>query len=53
MIIDAQSKRIDEWVTNGKITKEKAATVKSNLKTKMKNWDGDLKHKEHGKKVEG
>lgn len=51
MVIDAGSKRIDGEVTNGKITKERADTVKTNLKTKMQNWDGNLKHKDHEKKV--
>jgi polyhydroxyalkanoate synthesis regulator phasin len=51
MIIEAQSKRIDEAVANGKITKEKAVTIKTNLKTKMQNWDGSLNHKNQGKKA--
>ena len=52
MIIETQSKHIDEGVTEGKISKEKAVTIKSNLNTKMKDWDGSLKHKDHGKKRE-
>jgi hypothetical protein len=52
MIIEAKSKGIDESVTKGKITKEKAVTIKTNLKTKMQNWDGSLKHKDQGKKAE-
>ena len=45
MIIDDQSKRIDEAVTKGMLTKEKAITVKEKLKTKIENWDGSLEHK--------
>jgi polyhydroxyalkanoate synthesis regulator phasin len=44
-IIDTKSKKIDQMVTEGKITKEKADTIKSNLTTKIKNWDGGLTHK--------
>lgn len=51
MIIDTKLKHIDEAVINGKITKEKADTVKTNLRAKMQNWDGSLKHKDHEKKV--
>jgi len=51
MIIEAQSKRIDESVKKGKITKEKAVTIKINLKTKLQNWDGNLQHKNDKNKV--
>ena len=51
MIIEAQSKRIDEAVTKGKITKEKAVTIKSYLKTKLQNWDGNLQHKNERNKA--
>ncbi len=44
MIIDAQSKSIDAAVTSGKLTQDKATTMKANLTTKIKNWDGSLKH---------
>jgi len=44
-IIDAKSKKIDQMVTEGKITKDKADNIKSNLTTKIKEWDGSLVHK--------
>lgn len=43
-IIDEKSKKIDQAVTDGKITKEKADTIKSNLANKIKEWDGKLTH---------
>lgn len=45
MIINAQSKFIDNAVTDGKLTKEKADAIKANFKTRMQNWDGSLRHK--------
>jgi Protein of unknown function (DUF2680). len=44
-IIDAKSKKIDQMVTEGKITKDKADTIKSNLSNKIKQWNGSLVHK--------
>lgn len=44
-IVDAKSKKIDQLVSEGKITKEKADTIKSNLKDKIQKWDGSLVHK--------
>ena len=49
MIINEQSKRLDEWVAKGKMTKEKSVIAKDNLKAKMQNWDGNLKSKGHNK----
>ncbi|GIM29144.1 hypothetical protein CPJCM30710_18100 [Clostridium polyendosporum] len=45
MIIDAQSQKIDQMVTNGKLTQDKANTMKANLKAKMQKWNGSLAHK--------
>ncbi|WP_411682359.1 hypothetical protein [Clostridium thailandense] len=44
-IIDAKSQKIDQMVTENKITKEKADTIKSNLKDKIQKWDGSLVRK--------
>ncbi|WML32806.1 hypothetical protein [Clostridium sp. OS1-26] len=49
MIIDAQSQNIDQMVSKGKLTQDKANTMKANLKTKMQNWNGSLGHKDGGK----
>ncbi len=47
MIVDAQSQNIDQMVSKGKLTQDKANTMKANLKTKMQNWNGSLKQEEH------
>jgi hypothetical protein len=47
-IIAAKSKKIDQAVADGKITSEKAGTIKANLPTKIKEWDGSLKHHNGG-----
>ena len=49
MIIDAQSQNIDKMVSKGKLTQDKANTMKANLKTKMQNWNGNLGHKNDSK----
>lgn len=47
-IIDTKSKKIDEMVAEGKITKDKADTIKAALPSKIQKWDGSLKqHKGH------
>lgn len=46
-VVDVKSKKIDQMVTEGKITKDKADTIKANLPTKIQKWDGSLRqHKE-------
>lgn len=52
MIIDAKSQKIDESVKEGKISKEKADTIKARLKEKMQKWDGCLEHENGCKKTE-
>ncbi|KZL89890.1 DUF2680 domain-containing protein [Clostridium magnum] len=47
-IIEAKSQKIDQMVTDGKITKDEATAKKTNLATKMKNWDGSLKEHKNG-----
>lgn len=47
-IIDAKSQKIDQMVTDGKITKDEATAMKTNLSTKIKNWDGNLKQHKRG-----
>lgn len=47
MIIDKQSKKVDEDVVSGKIPKEKADEIKSHFKEKISKWDGNLKIDKH------
>lgn len=42
MIIDAKSQKIDKKVSKGRITKDKAAVMKANLKTRIQKWNGCL-----------
>lgn len=47
-IIDAKSQKIDKMVNEGKITKDKADTIKADFPSKIQKWDGNLKqHKGH------
>lgn len=48
MIVDAQSQKIDQMVSKGRITKDKAATMKADLKTNIQKWKGGLMQKKHG-----
>lgn len=47
-IVDENSKKIDQLVADGKITKEKADTIKANLPTRIKEWNGSLQHRKGG-----
>ena len=47
-IVDEKSKKIDQAVTDGKISKEKADTIKAKLSTRMQEWDGNLKQHKGG-----
>lgn len=38
----AKSEKIDKKVSKGRITKDKAAVMKANLKTRIQKWDGCL-----------
>jgi predicted transcriptional regulator len=42
MLFEAQSKHIDQKVSEGKLTKEEAATIKANMKVKVQKWNGSL-----------
>lgn len=46
ILIDEQSKKIDEELKAGKVTKENAVTMKNDFNAKIQKWDGSLKHKE-------
>jgi len=46
MLFEGQSKHIDQKVTEGKLTKEKAASIKISMKTRIQKWDGSLKKNE-------
>lgn len=43
IMIKSNTEHINEKVSEGKITKEKAAEIISNMKTRIQNWDGKLK----------
>ena len=47
-IIETTSQKIDQMVTEGKITKDKAATMKTKFATRMQKWDGNLKQHKRG-----
>lgn len=47
MVIQEQSKHIDQKVSEGKLTKEKADAIKINMKARIKTWDGKLKSSHH------
>jgi hypothetical protein len=49
MLIDAQSKKIDQKVSEGKLTQEKANAIKTNSKTRIQQWNGSLKQKNSNK----
>lgn len=46
-IISDRSQRLDELVSKGKLTKDKADRIKLNFAAKIQNWDGSLIHKHH------
>jgi lipoate-protein ligase A len=50
MVIEEQSKYIDEAVSHGKLTKEEGESKKAKVKTNMQNWNGSLQHKESNSK---
>jgi polyhydroxyalkanoate synthesis regulator phasin len=51
MITDQHSKELDQMVKDGKMTKDKSDTIKTNMKEKIKIWDGSLKHNQDKSKV--
>lgn len=51
MIIEQHSKGLDQMVKDGNMTKEKAATIKTNMTAKIKIWDGSLNHSKNNSAV--
>ena len=46
LIIAQKTKKIDEEVASGRLTKEKGEEIKSKMQSRIEKWDGSLKPKE-------
>lgn len=51
MIIDLQSKELDQMVSEGKLPKEKADTIKTKIKADIQNWNGSLNYRKDNPNV--
>lgn len=52
MVLTQKSQKIDKAVNEGKFTKEKADSIKADLKDKIQKWDGSFEHKNDVNKSE-
>lgn len=50
MIVDAHSEKLDQMVSAGKITQDKADAMKSDFKDRIQKWDGSFRHKNRKEK---